>query len=378
MTTIALPEIPTGLTTLSGYVYGVGIHGAIMVVNPKGGPSRVIARVPGAQSIASGGGYLWAWPFHGGLARLYPVQLNGAVDAPLPPPISVEIKRLPFHGINDVASGTGSVWALLGRKLIRIHPATGRLGGAPILLPWSTQLNPSPHLAVAAGSVWVSGGGTGTVLRVRPTSKRSVLTTVRITPPATPTQGGPGNFAGTNLSELAAEGSALWICCDGRDGIHEIDAHTGRVMPGTVTAPACLGGTWDQIVASHGLWTYAGYAECGTGEPGEVFRVGPAPGLPYVGGRIDLRGARLYGPAETGADQGTMTVAFGRVWVTDSTPPSIISIPQTVSLPVWTYQGKAPTPWWVRWGWVLVGLTALILLGGALARLVRRRELTAR
>ena len=159
-----------------------------------------------------------------------------------------------------------------------------------------------------------------------------------------------------------------------------IDATAGRVLPGALATPACIAGPWDDMVAGQWLWTYAGSSGCvpdGATPSAEVFRVVPSASAPYAGGTFDPSTARLQGPALTRTAEGGMTIANGRVWVTNFDPPKVVSFQALAPLPDWT-ETRASTAWWVRWGWLLVGLTALILVGGALLRLRRRGELTAR
>ena len=127
------------------------------------------------------------------------------------------------------------------------------------------------------------------------------------------------------------------------------------------------------------MWFYSGESFCAgpAAPPGDVFRVTeptPVGGTPAVG-EAHLR---IQGPVALGADQGQLAVAGGRVWVTDSSPPQVISFPETVSLPAFV----DTKPGWVTFeGVVQVAVLACGVLCIAVLLVRRRRrnrELTPR
>jgi hypothetical protein len=119
----------------------------------------------------------------------------------------------------DVAYGEGSVWVTSGGSaslrgwLLRLDPATGR-AVARIPVPSVTDYS---HIALAAGSVWVTDTGHDAVYRVDPRS-RSVTTTIHLQGPAL------GISAGAGSLWVTAPGST-----SGHGTVYRIDPATNRI-----------------------------------------------------------------------------------------------------------------------------------------------------
>ena len=375
LTTTHLRHEPVAASSLDGVLYVLDLRGTLWKVDPKTLRTHALARgMRGASNLVGGGGYIWVWPSpRGGLLRLDPLtDARKTFNVRPASPVSY-------------AYGLDSLWVLTdASRLLRIDPSTGHVQQT-FTVPGNRYLNPSPQVAIAGGWAFVSGGGNGTVIFVDPSTGPQSQGTHELiyAPRASPQPGGPGNFAGASIKTLAASGPVIWSCCDTRDSVDAFHVHGGGDAEGVRPLPRCML-PWqpgDSMVAEPDqVWLFHAFSFCGpVGKwgPGDVFRIRSNfnDGLNYLPYPY-LNALHFEGPVITGVKSGSMMVAGGRVWILSQSPNELISFPTNVALP--TFGAGPPRAWWERWGWVLVALTALILVVGLLLRLRRQSELTAR
>jgi YVTN family beta-propeller protein len=154
-----------------------------------------------------------------------------------------------FAELNGIAEGLGSVWVTggYGRQnhiLYAVDPATGRVVGW-VELPSPVVINPN-DVALGSGAVWATVGAS--VYRVEPISAMTGITAARA-------------FAavpqGSVIGDLVVDAGALWVTDTTSGKVYRFAASTGRleaVIPVGSTAGAMAvgdGGVWVADVESH-------------------------------------------------------------------------------------------------------------------------------
>ena len=108
--------------------------------------------MPGAFSVASGEGAVWALGAAGALFKIDPGsgELAG--------------QTVQVANATDVAAGLGFVWVASGAGTVtRFDPSTGSQVGKPIAVGAQPQA-----LAIGEGAVWVASAKDGSVHRITP------------------------------------------------------------------------------------------------------------------------------------------------------------------------------------------------------------------
>ena len=178
--TIALPGRPAGLCFCAGAVWAaVPSVNALVRIDPASRAQRRYT-LPGASSVAAGGGSLWVASYDEGVLSQFDLGSDRRVA-------TVHVGQ----GPTAVLFAAHSVWTVnsLDGTVSRIDPSR-----AAVTATVSTGSSPG-ELAYAAGAVWVTDEVAGTLSRIDPT--RAVVT--KTTP------------IGAPAVSIAALGANLWI-----------------------------------------------------------------------------------------------------------------------------------------------------------------------
>jgi hypothetical protein len=127
-------------------------------------------------------------------------------------------QRLAVGGVNGVAAGFGSVWAIKETPavLLRIDPVTGAVANRIAISRKRGPGRPAPiALAIGADYVWVLNGNTGTVTRVDPNMNVVAATVGRVS---------------MNATKIAAGADAVWIADNADFTLLRIDPTTNRIV----------------------------------------------------------------------------------------------------------------------------------------------------
>ncbi len=138
------------------------------------------------QSVAVGGGAVWALALDGTLFRIDPASSR-----------ITRRRRLPTRGsgVAAVAVGYGAAWALLDNSaaLLRIDPQTLEATKTipPPVSPSGAAIGGGvPNLVLGDSAVWWNGTDTGAVWRVDPSSG-SIVSTIHVATPIADQKGAP-------------------------------------------------------------------------------------------------------------------------------------------------------------------------------------------
>jgi streptogramin lyase len=177
-------------------------------------------------------------------------------------------------------------------------PSLRAVPGASIPIP-----SGAVDVAVGEGSVWVSGFGRMT--RLDPNTDH-----------VTATVDTPGT---EDYSQIAVGLGAVWVTADGGK-LHRIDPTTNRLV-----ATILVGGPIQGVAAAGGaIWVTRP-----TEGVGELIRVDPATNR--VSGR----------PIKVGPGPVAVLYAFGALWVTNSSPPSVVRVdPSTGKVSTMGFNGR--------------------------------------
>ena len=210
--------------------------------------------VDGPSGIAIGEGAVWvASPVQGTITRIDPSNAATVATIEIATP-APGLAGLAVPGAGSIAIGGGAVWATVQNagKVVRIDPATNQIVA-------TLNAGSYPSVAFADGSLWVGRDDDQTLRRIDPATNR-VVATIKLH--ATPfeisaTQDGlwvtgDGLVAGIDTSEdsiapriQAADGiysgvafldGDIWLgrlATQSTVGSYEPDAHVFRVSPGT-------------------------------------------------------------------------------------------------------------------------------------------------
>ncbi len=269
-------------------------RGAVLQVDPRtGNVLRIIpAGGPDAttQSVAYGDGIVWSAPGPGG----EPVRIDAASGRPMEG-LGNDVLRLL---INDVAVGFGSGWGY-GGAVERIDP---RDGSRIALIETGNFSNQSgPFLAVGAGAVWVSGGDSGFLFKIDPTTN-AIVDRIAI---GHRTRISPGRFeADAQVSAVVVGGGAVWVCCDRPGRILRVDPATDRISETIQTSSDCQNYPGTLAFGEGSLWFTTGCRFEGNSDRGSLWRIDPTNG-------------RIAGPVGVGSGPGSMTAGQGFVWLTN-------------------------------------------------------------
>lgn len=111
---------------------------------------------------------------------------------------------------DDLAVGAGAAWAIIGDRVYRVKPGSGRVASTVRGLPRGDLLS---SIVVDGDRVWVADATRGTLLRVDPSADR-VVETIDVGPSA---------------DRIAAGGGSVWVTNIVDDIVSRIDPATGQV-----------------------------------------------------------------------------------------------------------------------------------------------------
>jgi YVTN family beta-propeller protein len=186
----------------------------------------------------------------------------------------IAFARTPFR----FAVGNGSMWVVVGRNpatLVRIDPETRKAVGAPVTISPNRVIG----LEYGLGAIWASEFENGTLVRIDPTSGRSVRVKVGTEPvgiaivdgyvwvanreSGTVSRVDPKRMqvvdtvdAGTYPTWISAAGDSLWVSNQGDGTLTRIDPQTARTIgpPIKIADPVEVGAAHVQAVSRDSLW----------------------------------------------------------------------------------------------------------------------------
>jgi branched-chain amino acid transport system substrate-binding protein len=213
----ALDVVPSAIATNGDAVWVLdGSRRVLLKIDPESGtatrrielpvlPSPATSRRPGSFSVSAGEGALWVTD---GSTRLLRVDMA-----------SGKARGLDVHEpLNDVAVGTGSVWAISGQaaSVFQIDDQAHTIRpGIHIVNELGTAVPFPLGVAFGEGSVWVLNGNTQTVTRIDP-KRGAVAETIPL-------------GIGRNPGGIAVGAGAVWVANVGDGTIVRIDPRTRNI-----------------------------------------------------------------------------------------------------------------------------------------------------
>jgi YVTN family beta-propeller protein len=183
---------------------------------------------------------------------------------------------------NQLAVGAGSVWAIAGYVLHRIHPATNK--AVAVKADWELV---DGGLAVAGGRVWLSGvaySGPQPIVRVDPATNRKADTV------PTGAEGG-----------LAVGGGSVWQAGIATQTIYRLDPKSGRTL-----AQILIGVAAKHLTATdRSLWVGS--------DSGRVTR-------------IDLATNKVTGTFQVSGRAPAVAVGLRSVWIVDTAQAALLRV----------------------------------------------------
>jgi len=283
-----------GVTVGFGSVW-VGNHhgGSVSRIDPA--TNEVIATIPlgaGPGRLTTGYGYVWVDDYNGGGFWRIDPKKNKAEEL-VSPSASAH-----WDGVcgNPVA-GEGAVWFTGGPSgpLFEVDPSSGRVIATAQIDGCGASTEGSVGVAVGAGSLWVGSGRNG-VLRVDPDTLE-VQAAIKV-------PGGP-----ISVGSMSFGDSALWVTQLPPGGDFD-NGYLVRIDPATnrVTARTPVGfGPGDTCVAGGSVWEL-------NGMDGTVSQIDPS--TSRVRRTIDIGGTQ----------DSALACGFGSVWATQFNESAVVRI----------------------------------------------------
>ena len=237
-----LPAGPPATVTPARHAAASGAVTGVVHVAPSTNQVRGNLAFPEVNGIADGLGRLWLTGGDSGENHVvYAVNpASSRVDARVDLPSRLVINP------NDIATGSGAVWAAVGTRIYRIAPAsTGAASGgaaseaarAFAALPPGGLIG---DLVVDAGAVWATDATSGKVYRFSASTGRlQAVVTVGVTAGA-----------------LAVGDGGVWVADGDAHTVSRISVTRNRV-DSVLTVPGVPGG---MAASAHGLWVTDGAA----------------------------------------------------------------------------------------------------------------------
>jgi len=288
-TTIDIPASNWGGGELAADSDALWIGGGLYRLDPQGTVSPALTSAE-SFDIGVGAGSVWASDYDGDVVRRFD-PTSGKQIAAIAFPLD--------SGPEGIIEASGAMWVALhhGGTLARIAPATNSVSAQVRLAPHESS---GPQFVVyALGTLWVDVPNQNAVFRVDPASNR-VVAKIVVPYPAEPCGG------------IAVGASAAWVSsCLDRPEIARIDLTANRTV--AILSP---GGLVNGLAADgDSVWFVEG------GDPD----LAPKPASLVHLAADDTVAARYALP--NGFASGSVVIAFGALWVSDTAHPRVIRIP---------------------------------------------------
>jgi serine/threonine protein kinase len=224
-TAIGLSGIPAGVGGGSGALWVLEVSGYqdptvfLERVDPATGERKKVESFPDRSLSCISNGAVTCNPVVSGSMvwvpveeALYGVSTTGAQAAPV---------RIDTQGhLWDFTAAYGSLWAIAGKSVLKIDPASGDAHEVLASGRFPQGLQPN-HIAAGGGRIWVSAmsppgrdGDAGRLVAIDANN-----------------QGRPTVIEMPHAGSIATEGTVLWVeRYDGEDHLQALDARTGRAL----------------------------------------------------------------------------------------------------------------------------------------------------